>query len=304
MKKSKIIVPALGIMCLSTAAAVTGTVAWFTAARVKSFAMSGITAVNPESGLTLALENINNTKVTGADGTFDVAHAPLRDGSVDVANGKVYGSILGDDGNVTGYKDVTSLVPTSSSGTDHYYAGNVKVASANKDIFYATEFKASFGLSRDGGYIYNLFFDAAHSTVTTPTEGSGEISVLRGLRIGMKAGSEWFVWAPLSNDDDIKYVNSAVAAGATTAQLNSAATTLTATNLIKGAGAALPTSEIVDDDTAAARVEYLGKPSEATKLEVTIYTWFEGTDSAVINDAVQTETAFSANLSFKMFRNA
>ncbi len=50
MKKSKIIVPALGIMCLSTAAAVTGTVAWFTAARVKSFSMSGITAVNPESG--------------------------------------------------------------------------------------------------------------------------------------------------------------------------------------------------------------------------------------------------------------
>ena len=34
MKKSKIIVPALGILVLSTAAAVTGTVAWFTASNV------------------------------------------------------------------------------------------------------------------------------------------------------------------------------------------------------------------------------------------------------------------------------
>lgn len=304
MKKSKVIIPALGILSLSTAAAVTGTVAWFTAARVKSFAMSGITAVNPESGLTIALENINNTKVTGADGTFDVAHSPLRDGSVDVANGKVYGSILGDDGEVTGYKDVTALVPATSSGTDHYYAGNVKVGSENKDIFYATEFKASFGLSRDGGYTYNLFFDAEHSTVSTPTEGSGEISVLRGLRIGMKAGSEWFVWAPLTKDSDVKYVNSAVAAGATDEQLTAGLTTLTDANLIKGAGAALPTTEIVSDGDAATRVEYLGQPKLATKLDVTIYTWFEGSDSAVINDAVQLETAFTANLSFKMFRNA
>lgn len=297
MKKSKIIVPALGIMCLSTAAAVTGTVAWFTAARVKSFSMSGITAVNPESGLTLSLTNVNNTVVSGEDPNLNVAHAALRDGSVDVANGKVYGSVLADDGTLSAFKDVTSISKsTSGTITDHYYAGNVKVANVDTDIFYATEFTADFGLSRDGGYTYNLFFDPVNSTVSTPTEASGKTSVLRGLRIGMKAGSEWFVWAPLTKDASVKYVNGT--------DKSSNVQTLAAANLIKGAGTALPSDEIVADATAQARVEYLGKPTEADPLSVTIYTWFEGTDSAVVNEAVELETAFSASLSFKMIRNA
>lgn len=295
MKKSKIIVPALGIMCLSTAAAVTGTVAWFTAARVKSFTMSGITAVNPESGLTLTLTNVNNTVVTGEDPNLNVAHAALRDGSVDVANGKVYGSVLADDGTLSAFKDVTSVAKTNPANKNSYYAGNVKVAGVDTDIFYATEFTADFGLTRDGGYTYNLFFDAVNSSVSAPTEASGKTSVLRGLRIGMKAGSEWFVWAPLTKDSSVKYVN-----GLTT----SSTATLAAANLIKGAGSALPTEEIVADATAQARVEYLGQPTEATPLTVTIYTWFEGTDSAVVNEAVELETAFSASLSFKMIRNA
>ena len=295
MKKSKIIVPALGIMCLSTAAAVTGTVAWFTAARVKSFTMSGITAVNPESGLTLALTNVNNTVVTGEDPNLNVAHAALRDGSVDVANGKVYGSVLADDGTFSAFKDVTSIAKTNPANKNSYYAGNVKVAGVDTDIFYATEFTADFGLTRDGGYTYNLFFDAVNSSVSAPTEASGKTSVLRGLRIGMKAGSEWFVWAPLTKDSSVKYVN-----GLTT----SSTATLAAANLIKGAGSALPTEEIVADATAQARVEYLGQPTEATPLTFTNYTWFEGTDSAVVNEAVELETAFSASLSFKMIRNA
>ena len=296
MKKSKIIVPALGIMCLSTAAAVTGTVAWFTAARVKSFSMSGITAVNPESGLTLALTNVNNTVVTGEDPNLNVAHAALRDGSVDVANGKVYGSVLADDGTLSAFKDVTSVAKTNPANKNSYYAGNVKVAGVDTDIFYATEFTADFGLTRDGGYTYNLFFDAVNSSVSTPTEASGKTSVLRGLRIGMKAGSEWFVWAPLTKDSSVKYVNGT--------NKDSNVATLAAANLIKGAGSALPSDEIVADATAQARVEYLGQPTEATPLTVTIYTWFEGTDSAVVNEAVELETAFSASLSFKMIRNA
>lgn len=295
MKKSKIIVPALGIMCLSTAAAVTGTVAWFTAARVKSFSMSGITAVNPESGLTLALTNVNNTVISGEDPSLNVAHAALRDGSVDVENGKVYGSVLADDGNLAAFKDVTSVAKTNPAANNNYYAGNVKVNGVNTDIFYATEFTADFGLTRDGGYVYNLFFDPVNSSVSAPTDGT-KSSVLRGLRIGMKAGSEWFVWAPLTKDASVKYVNGT--------SKDSNVQTLTATNLIKGAGTALPSDEIVADATATARVEYLGKPTEATPLTVTIYTWFEGTDSAVVNEAAELETAFSASLSFKMIRNA
>ena len=55
MKKSKIIVPALGILVLSTAAAVTGTVAWFTSSNLVS--VSGMQLkIDPEDGMVVANE--------------------------------------------------------------------------------------------------------------------------------------------------------------------------------------------------------------------------------------------------------
>ena len=45
MKKSKIIVPALAIITLSTAASITGTVAWFTANRTASVTVGDMAVV-------------------------------------------------------------------------------------------------------------------------------------------------------------------------------------------------------------------------------------------------------------------
>ena len=42
---------------------------------------------------------------------------------------------------------------------------------------------------------------------------------------------------------------------------------------------------------------------EQTTLDITVFTWFEGTDSKCIQDSKGIETAFAAGMTFKMFRS-
>lgn len=70
MKKSKILAPALAILCLSTAASVTGTVAWFAANNVVSATGMNIKSVTPASLViadTLAHLSNKTTTVSVAD---------------------------------------------------------------------------------------------------------------------------------------------------------------------------------------------------------------------------------------------
>ena len=153
MKKSRIILPALGVLILSSAAAVTGTVAWFTASRIASISASAITAYNPESGLKVTLANVNSAALDGAsigtavgagDTAATVTHSNIRDGSVDLANGRVYGSNLGEDGELDGttpYK----LIRDGDTGTADLKAGTA----GSTDYYYANVYKATFALDAD-----------------------------------------------------------------------------------------------------------------------------------------------------------
>lgn len=55
MKKSKVIIPALGVLILSTAASVTGTVAWFTANRTATITAGEFAVVNTNDNLAVTL---------------------------------------------------------------------------------------------------------------------------------------------------------------------------------------------------------------------------------------------------------
>lgn len=92
MKKSKIIIPALGVLALSTAASITGTVAWFTANRTATitagnFAVvktGGDLSVTLGSGVGVAAGNIDNSTktISGLAGS-------LTDASFNHTNAKV-----------------------------------------------------------------------------------------------------------------------------------------------------------------------------------------------------------------------
>lgn len=291
MKKSKIIAPALAVLTLSTAAAVTGTVAWFTASRIAKVSMSNITAVNPEAGLSIELAAGANTSVDNEASPVAVSHVGyFRDASVDLANDVVYRAVLKDDG---------TEPDTYATVSSPYTGGTYSIgAGEGQNILYASKFTAKFHVSRSTSYTYALFLDVTNCGVTTPTGVTED--AIKGLRVGFKAGSEWFVWAPktaiaaASQATNLKYVNS------------------TSTTVAYGAdhiaNATLP--QVNDDILAtgyADNVNYLGAvpafaSSGQTTLDVTICTWIDGLEASVVNGAADLEKTFSANLQFRMLR--
>ena len=62
MKKSKIIVPALGILLLSTAASISGTVAWFTASRTFSTHVNAFSVGSVDGNLSGVCAGVVGTK--------------------------------------------------------------------------------------------------------------------------------------------------------------------------------------------------------------------------------------------------
>ena len=84
MKKSKIIVPALGIILLTTAASVTGTVAWFTANTVYTATMGEFAVVNTKNNLSCTLGNGVGTVADNENKKVDVSSGyKLTDASLD-----------------------------------------------------------------------------------------------------------------------------------------------------------------------------------------------------------------------------
>ena len=83
MKKSKVIIPALGVLILSTAASVTGTVAWFTANRTATITAGEFAVVNTNSNLAVTLNN--GVGVTCSENTTvtQKANHTLTDSSFD-----------------------------------------------------------------------------------------------------------------------------------------------------------------------------------------------------------------------------
>ncbi len=71
MKKSKVLVPALAVLAFSTAASITGTVAWFTATRMATFNAGTFAVVNTNTNLAYDLSNGIGVTVTGRDAAYD-----------------------------------------------------------------------------------------------------------------------------------------------------------------------------------------------------------------------------------------
>lgn len=319
MKKSKIIVPALGILAFSTAAAVTGTVAWFTANRLATVSNKNITVVNPEAGLHVKATDVANTKVeydgteTGHINSPSIIHANdgtnqgyLRDASVKMgATPVVYKSVLGEDGTVSSYK--AQAIGTADTKT---YDGSA--------LYFATQYKLDFYVDRvDTGYETALFFDANASQVQydKAAVGSSLNEVYKSVRFGFQCGSNWFVWAPLTADtgeDPAPAIKNVTGEGTAADGANVA--DVDAAHRIIGNATSTATSTELKDDTAlvpAANKKvsdnygYLGELKlEANKLTVNVYTWFEGTDTACINDNFSTVQAlFTSTMNF-IYRRA
>ena len=292
MKKSKIIAPAAAILVFSSAAAVTGTVAWFTANRVATVGMTSITAVNPEAGLTYKLTNLAGTTPSGDAATEfaetgSVAHENLRDASVDLTASTVaiWRSILTDSEQPQNFEAV-------ADDATHLKGGKIGSGDSAKDYYYATKFSIEFKLSdTSNNKSYELFYDNSGSVFT-----HNDAKAAPGLRIGLVVGDNRWVIAPFQKVSPLTHV----ATANTTAEFNSGKCFVNGTNQENNLASA--TASAISNTTAKGLKGYLGTLNTAT-VTATVYTWIEGTDAATINENVD-GVAMASSLKFRMIEQA
>ena len=342
MKKLRVILPAILTLAVSTSAAVTGTVAWFTATRLRQVNMNNVAVVDPEQGLDLELvENLGGTIIDEAT-VNPSTHVPVnsqtpivkhayykagepaedtkgyfRDGSVDVKNGVVYKGVLDDTGNQ----------PTTFETVTTPYADATRTFN-DKNVYHATAFKMTFSVEDNSSEVYehSLFLDINHSTATLDSTGKGanDDKLYKALRFGFISGDEWFVWAPFSDlaATAAKYI--AVDANDIDSDENTTeliATPYAEANWVAGnaadANPSTPNPALVEAangyitsavGTGKNYVGYLGKLEQydtadpaKNGTEVTVYTWFEGTDDNCISEYFEKALpGVTSNLRFVM----
>jgi hypothetical protein len=286
MKKSKIIYPAVALLLLSTAASVTGTVAWFTANKTFNMSATTFKVVKTESGLSTTLAELYGVTKAADSDTLTV-NGLLTDASYSIAGNVLYTDVAKDDG--TQPEAYTSLEAPSASNTKWLAVAAANTdSSINKDIYYGVawtiDFEYSFGSTKKDAA---LFLNAADSKITRKNSATGDLNTYKGFRIGFyttSTGGVSKVWAPAnqvvgSGATDTKYVNS-----------TSATAEYTAANAIDNATKTKITSW---NGTKTDDAQYLGKftynATTAQHLVFTCVAWFEGEDHNVVNEATLDE---------------
>ena len=315
MKKTKLIIPGLALIALSTVASIAGSVAWFTASRSATVTASSFSVVktsanldctvsagigtyldeNNENAITLTHE-VNSADVTNVltDGSFDhlneIIRTPNADGTaLDSTNGSI------------------ALASASESNLKRgeLDGGNIYTA-----VTFNISFKVSFGsLAGD----YGLFLDNSETSgvgasrfecATTP------LATAKGFRMAFVGGAVGASYTGSSTNTkvfaDLQETSYVVDEGLATEQTVIACRYVGGTTAADFAPAtatqynqndvndlidhsyntALPTSETARA-TALARPDCLGvfayrEGSEVT-LNYTVVCWFEGTDPEIIN---------------------
>ena len=324
MKKSKIIVPALGLLVLSTAASVSGTVAWFTANRSYNTSINNIAVVSTTGSLKGSFEAGVGT--TSSDGTAIAvaSDAVLTHGSFNHSTSLA--SWPTDDaatkfGSYTLAEAVGDAASTWTTNvtTDATADNLLRLTDADSNkVYTALTFRITLTYTTSNVTdTYGLFLnlDAGKSNVSHVTNTAGTTNsedpgynkeTYKGFRLAFIGASEKVVWAANETTANCDYVK-AVAAGA--AELNGgyAATDLIASDTTANIAALSGTGAIEDGLTdASTYVNYLGTfaiPGAGVterKLSFLCVAWFEGTDPNVITGAAL--DSVTANMFFETRR--
>ena len=269
MKKSRIILPAVALLTISTVAAASSTVAWFAASRDVTVKGNTVTVVNPESALNVTLAPLKGTTETTKDQTLNLP-LYMRDGSVNIDdNGQAYKQDI-----------VTKEYVAADYTTENDSQGN--------PIYRAASWKMTFKMVADSADNYAVFFNTkylATKITATVDEGNTNEKIKESFRIAFVTGNVKSVLAPFANE--LTYVK---AAG-----VENAESALGTYNTIRISNSAKrqPT-EIASGDAQTnaltATNGYIGTITTGAELEVTCYAWFEGMDpSCVVDNGISTK---------------
>ena len=223
MKKSKLIVPAaLAVMLLSTAASVTGTVAWFTANRAVSVDASEFEVTTTDGNLTVEAAVLNNCYLDGKTikvgsstnnlATGAITPKKLTDASVDVVPGAsetACGTVY-----TKGESFDKNDLPTSFSPVTAANNYNTDTTDVVLCVSWSLTFTYEFAQSSVTGDTAYLFFDIEKSAMSqieseTDTENTADNKDLesgKGFRIGMASSEHAIVWADLETTNNCNYI--------------------------------------------------------------------------------------------------
>ena len=287
MKKSKVLIPAMALLLFSTAASITGTVAWFTSNRVFESQLGDFKVGNLEGSLECVATAGIATGLNGNNITISENYI-LGDASFDHTSEKVFTDVPGSD--PTSFIDLGgwSLKESGEGSNSSLLYGSV---SSTKYYYCATwKYTFSYTFVAEAGDM-NLYFDiakantaAGYKQYTGTVEGEA-LDTAQGFRLGFCTSEAQVVWAPHraqsgSNPATIRHVKDgspdAVADYTGSVLLDSAATAdlgQPTDAKAKSVNGYLGTfSKPVDSATGAART---------ISLEVRMTAWYEGTDPSI-----------------------
>lgn len=290
MKKSRIILPAVALLTISTVAAASSTVAWFSATREITINTNEVGVYNPESNLEIVLTGVKEagSKVKDNDPRIIDLPSYLRDGSVDLNSGKVYKKDLVA---TDTYNEVTNFTSESALINDQETV-----------IYRATSWTMTFSMKDATPDSYAIFLNISNlatSFTHKAVSEKAEENVYKSLRLGLKYDGGFVVVAPFydeTNDNSLAYVNGTSSTG-------------TYDKAIIESSAKIGTSEIttgtLNGDGYKDTNAYVGTIAggKDKSLEVTAYLWFEGMDNNCVNGAGSVlNTKVNAALSFYSVR--
>lgn len=211
MKKSKIIIPAAAILALSVGASVTGTVAWFSAARTATISASNLAAINTAGDLKVSLTAVHGTSIDKGK----VSLSYLRDVSYEHKTDTAFVAVLDTKGeNVIATRKLSESERKSHSSVK--VSGTSWGNTESVDVYYYNAWTATFSTTSKSDAANYLLFDSTRtvSKIGTGDDGIdsiGNSSIYKAVRVGMKCNDLSFVWAPYTSlsDTEVAYISKA-----------------------------------------------------------------------------------------------
>lgn len=311
MKKTKILVPALGLLALSTVASVTGTVAWFTAnAKVSvPFSQFQIKKLTSDLGIS-SVEKLGVT-ITGT-GKDQQITAKKYDGSNYAT--LTHASVNCDDSNLWTMNSANAKVNQSSKTSamfDNFVESNPAMAakvnsSSQTETYYAYSWDTTFTYNvTNPSDKVNLYFD--FTSICNYDGVAGDKETGMGFRLAMINGNNpdgFVVWSPKQGST----MKTKAGAGSDascyvkTATTNEAYDATATGNLIFEADNTISVIDAADTGTTN-RKDCLGQfTATVSSITVKFIAWFEGEDPNVVDDG-KLDTV-SATLGFYIRSNA
>ncbi len=303
-KKSKIIVPALALITATTVASVTGTVAWFTAARVATVNASTFETKALEANLLVkstALVGTTASESTATASSTVTVNGAMTHGSYNAQanngnySGELYVANIDEDAKVSSFSSHGNLTAAQTNATNPtaethstWWAGSYTESSNSKNIWYGVAWQMDFSSVHSADDTLSLFVDYKSCTFTDSKEGG---TTMQGLRIALMTGSVVRVLG--GNSTETNHVKG----------INSTEVEKFATGVYNYVGTQSQYTKAADKTDFSSNVGLLGAMTVDTSktnstLTVTAVAWFEGEDGSIVAGQNTVMSKVAASLSF------